>query len=122
MLNFDPNHPPERLAKVRLARWEYSDPVGVPHPDAVTLVVEASPETAGDIGVRLQWRIRGRWVSVAAPGVPVESHGPAGERVLRLDIRVKEKIEDDHAARLRASIVVAGKVVVRADLPIQAGD
>src|SRR5438874_12821838 len=40
MAQFDPNHPPAKATRVALKIWEYSDPVGVPHPDVVELVAE----------------------------------------------------------------------------------
>lgn len=35
--NFNPNQPPPKATEVVIDHWEYTDPVGVPHPDTVTL-------------------------------------------------------------------------------------
>lgn len=39
MEGLDPNAPPPKTTEVVLQKWEYSDPVGVPHPDVVDIVV-----------------------------------------------------------------------------------
>jgi hypothetical protein len=36
MENFDPNHPPPKTTPVTVAKWAYTDPVAVPHPDSIT--------------------------------------------------------------------------------------
>lgn len=40
MEGFDPNNPPPQLTPTPLSKWEYSDPVGVPHPDLVDALIE----------------------------------------------------------------------------------
>lgn len=37
--NFNPNQPPPKTTEVVIDRWEYTDPVGVPHPDTVSVHV-----------------------------------------------------------------------------------
>ena len=39
MEGLNPNNPPPKNTEVVLTRWEYTDPVGVPHPDTVDAVV-----------------------------------------------------------------------------------
>jgi len=39
MEGLNPNDPPPKNTEVELTRWEYSDPIGVPHPDVVNVVV-----------------------------------------------------------------------------------
>src|SRR5215472_4906630 len=39
MEGLNPNSPPPKNTEVKLAKWEYSDPVGVPHPDTIDVVV-----------------------------------------------------------------------------------
>src|SRR5262245_8658291 len=39
MEGLNPNAPPPKRTEVRITKWEYSDPVGVPHPDVVDVVV-----------------------------------------------------------------------------------
>lgn len=62
MENLDPNSPPPKRTDVMIKKWEYSDPVGIPHPDVVDLVMEIrnkgqsqSPQLVADISG--QWRI-----------------------------------------------------------------
>jgi hypothetical protein len=62
MENLDPNSPPPKRTDVIIKKWEYSDPVGIPHPDVVDLVMEIgnkgqsqSPQLVADISG--QWRI-----------------------------------------------------------------
>ena len=39
MEGLNPNNPPPKDTEVRLTRWEYTDPIGVPHPDTVDALV-----------------------------------------------------------------------------------
>jgi hypothetical protein len=39
MNNMSPNAPPPKTTVVNLDKWEYSDPIGVPHPDTVDVTV-----------------------------------------------------------------------------------
>jgi len=60
MDGLDPNHPPPKQTRVTIKKWEYSDPVGVPNPDVVDLVVKiknTSTETAAQVApaVQIQW-------------------------------------------------------------------
>ena len=43
MHNLDIEKPPPKETDVELKKWEYSDPVGVPNPDEITLVAEVGP-------------------------------------------------------------------------------
>lgn len=57
--NFNPNQPPPRTTEVTIDRWEYTDPVGVPHPDVVT--VHASVRNNGNAAtgaIRVKAEIR----------------------------------------------------------------
>jgi hypothetical protein len=42
----DPTNPPLKQTRVTIKRWEYSDPIGVPHPDSVDLTVEIRSKSA----------------------------------------------------------------------------
>jgi len=62
MENFDPNAPPPKKTEVVIKKWEYSDPVGVPHPDVVDLVIEIkntgqSPAAQVVAEISGQWRV-----------------------------------------------------------------
>lgn len=47
MENMDLDNPPTKNTDVIIDKWEYSDPVGVPHPDAVELAIELTTTDAG---------------------------------------------------------------------------
>jgi hypothetical protein len=60
MNGMDPNNPPPKQTHIVLKRWEYSDPIGVPHPDSVDLAIEVrnGDGTALDgavVDVEAQW-------------------------------------------------------------------
>jgi len=62
MEQFDPNAPPPKTTEVTIQKWEYTDPVGVPHPDVVDVVIELKNEgTSAASGIVTeiagQWRI-----------------------------------------------------------------
>lgn len=44
MESINPNAPPPKTTEVTLHAWEYTDPIGVPHPDTVDVVVELSAD------------------------------------------------------------------------------
>ncbi|HRD48051.1 MAG TPA: hypothetical protein PLD30_17015 [Candidatus Competibacteraceae bacterium] len=57
---FNPNSPPPKTTEVTIHKWEYTDPVGVPHPDSVDVVVVLTNEgTAPLTGVVAV--IAGQW-------------------------------------------------------------
>ncbi len=63
---FDPNHPPDKATVTILTKWEYSDPVSVPHPDVITLVATiASGEAVPSL--RIRWLTRTGWVEPKQP-------------------------------------------------------
>jgi hypothetical protein len=62
MNGLDPNKPPPKNTEIAIEKWDYSDPVGTPHPDIVDLVVEIrnesdAPLTALSVEVEGQWEI-----------------------------------------------------------------
>src|SRR5215510_2763262 len=60
MENLNPNAPPPKTQVIELERWEYTDPIGVPHPDTVDLVASLSIPP-GSSAVHLNARTTGRW-------------------------------------------------------------
>lgn len=61
MAHFDPNKPPPKQTDVVIDRWEYSDPVGVPHPDDITAHVRIrnkgeKPSTPVTVTVQVRWK------------------------------------------------------------------
>jgi|GEM_PF-5749752 len=124
MANFDPNHPPPRKTRVRLDRWEYSDPVGVPHPDTVTLVVmltSSGVQKNLDIVVRTQW-LGGRPAKAEALTSHIVSLEAGVPKIIEFQLPVKATIDQNHPKLLRSSIWAGAKELSHADLPITVGD
>ena len=105
MENLDPNSPPPKNTDVVIQKWEYSDPVGVPHPDVVDLVLEIrnmneapSPTLVAEISG--QWRTG-----------PISSEGKAawGTRQPVKSLRL-DAIPPGKAASVRIPIDIAGRV------------
>lgn len=60
MEGLNPNAPPPKNTEVKLTKWEYSDPVGVPHPDTVDVVVTLA--NSGGQGLsNLEVEVAGEW-------------------------------------------------------------
>jgi hypothetical protein len=60
MNGLDPDNPPEKETETELRKWEYSDPVGVPHPDVVEVSLEMTNMGARKavlVGTSARWRI-----------------------------------------------------------------
>jgi len=116
--------PLPKTTRVKLDRWEYSDPVGVPNPDEVILVatLTAPAPRSLQLAVRTSWRIRGTWrQGTTLPPRPV-TLAAATPRVEEFIIPVRRMIHDRDARRLAAIIQVDGKGSIRAELPIIGGD
>jgi hypothetical protein len=61
MGKFDPNKPPPKETEVVIDKWEYSDPVGVPHPDSMTAHIRvhntgSTPAAAFKLVVQTRWK------------------------------------------------------------------
>jgi hypothetical protein len=105
MENFDPNNPPPKATEVAIERWEYSDPVGVPHPDIVDVVVTLKSNGGGGKGavsatLSGQWRVGPIKDASSADWTPLQALkswesvaiGEASSGVLRLPIDVAGRI------------------------------
>jgi hypothetical protein len=62
MDGLNPNNPPPKNTEVELTRWEYTDPVGVPHPDSVDAVVTVENKGKAQSGdliatIAREWQI-----------------------------------------------------------------
>jgi hypothetical protein len=61
MEGLDPDAPPPKQTEVILQRWEYSDPIGVPHPDKFTVVVTIANRSTQSLELQLhglpRWKI-----------------------------------------------------------------
>jgi hypothetical protein len=116
--------PLPKTTRVKLDRWEYSDPVGVPNPDDVILVVTLSAPAGRTLSltVRPNWRIGGNWrtgIALPARSIALE---PGAARTEEFTIPVRQMIYDLRARRLSAMVMADGKQVARAELPIIGGD
>ena len=144
MDGLDPNHPPAKETRVAIKKWEYSDPVGVPHPDVVDLVVQIK-NTSGDPvsqvapAVQIQWlegpqskKQAAAWSAPAALPAQEALSIPAHEsKLFRYSIDVRgemARLAKQHGWpwSLRATVTtsVAGSALgsTKADLPITPGD
>jgi hypothetical protein len=123
MVGLDPNHPPKKATPVVLSKWEYSDPVGVPHPDIVTLVVTFKPNivAASRVSVRTRWRVGRKWLKGPRVEAPEKSVA-AGTNSVSFEIPVADGINRLSPNLLRSDVLVNGHVAAHADLPVQIGD
>ena len=60
MDGLNPNNPPPKTTEVELQRWEYSDPIGVPHPDMIDAVITIENLGADDMSA-LSIHTEGEW-------------------------------------------------------------
>jgi hypothetical protein len=146
MEGLNPNAPPPKNTEVKLTKWEYSDPVGVPHPDVIDVLVtlknptnEALSNLQVEIGV--QWQVGPSRKQAAATwsdrSVLSEQHGielqAGGEKTVRVTIDLKKKMDElekqrkwPFALRANAEVRAAGASSAlsqtHAALPIKPGD
>jgi hypothetical protein len=148
MEGLNPNAPPPKNTEVRLTKWEYSDPVGVPHPDTVDFVVtitNSSDQTLSNLEVevtgewkngRLQDAKTAAWSKPSslkkAEHITIESRT---SQTLRVPVNLKAVMDTlgkhgewPYAFSATAAVRVAGSgsaqplAQVSAELPIEAGD
>ncbi len=144
MDGMDPNNPPPKQTRVTLTSWEYSDPIGVPHPDTVELAIKIrnNSSVALDgtvIQVEAQWleglqsrKNSAMWGERERVGKPLtRSIAPNGREIVILPIDISAKMKTLAASKrwpwsLRVFIVVrnSGKLIAsdRLELPITPGD
>ena len=144
MNGMDPNNPPPKQTRIVLKRWEYSDPIGVPHPDSVELAIDVKNGggTALDgavVEVEAQWldgpqrrKAASVWTARSPVGkllsVSVASDGQQGLTV-PIDLAAKMKALEPSRRwpwALRTFITVrrGGKLIgsTQLELPITPGD
>lgn len=145
MVGINPNAPPPKTTETRIAKWEYSDPVGVPHPDTVDIVIaldnSGAPLRELEVAATGQWRTGplhnesgAGWsepfafqtfngVSVVAPET----------KTLRIPVDLKARMDSlerqgawPYALRVSVSVRVRGTgnpvAQATAELPIRPGD
>jgi hypothetical protein len=139
MNGLNPNAPPPKTTDVRIKQWEYTDPVGVPHPDVVDAVLLLSGTGAeGLTGLEIEftaqwkiWRYGKPRTAVWGAVKPMRIVAAAGEVRLPVDLKTMmdtlEK-QDRWPFALRVSAVVKRRgatvplVQARGELPIRQGD
>lgn len=92
MEGLNPNAPPPKNTEVKLTKWEYSDPVGVPHPDVVDAVVTLKAAT-GEAMSRLRVEVARQWKEGSRSNAAKAVWGPA---------TVIKKLEDVNVPRAGA--------------------
>lgn len=146
MEGLNPNAPPPKQTEVRITKWEYSDPVGVPHPDVVDIVVTLVDTNTRalsnlEVEVATEWNegsSRGAagavWSrSTVIQSFPSASIGSSGRQILRVPVNLKAKMDSLGKQKkwpyaLRATVTVRERssaqpiVQTRAELPIRRGD
>ena len=146
MNGLNPNAPPPKNTEVTITKWEYSDPIGVPHPDVIEIVLAlqndgSQPMSGLEIELTGQWRIgplrtaaRAAWTERAAlKKFQDVSVGPASTQKLRVPVDLKAKMDPlykrgrwPHTLRITAVVRQPGAAApvarAQADLPIRPGD
>ena len=143
MEGMNPNSPPPKNTEVKLSKWEYSDPIGVPHPDTVDVAVTVqNPGSEAlsnlEVEIRVQWKTGPEGKQSAATwleptvlkkqGISVDA---GGQQTVRAPVDLKKQMDQlgkqkkwPFALRAIAEVRTAGAVVSQgqADLPIKPGD
>ena len=146
MEGMNPNSPPPKNTEVKLTKWEYSDPIGVPHPDVVDAIVTVSNQTGAalsnlEVEVTVQWKTgpsRKASTAVWTDGsVLKQFHDikvePGAQQTVRAPVDLKKEMDElekqkkwPFALRVRAEVRRTGVATAlsktSADLPITPGD
>jgi hypothetical protein len=144
MVGLDPNAPPPKATRVKLERWEYSDPIGVPHPEILDVTAQISNHSDRD-DVTIRPKIEIQWLEGAEDNkssarwgkkillTPPESFrlGPSETRTLRYPIGLAEKmtvLSKTHEwpwslrATISTSVPGSAEEMVAIELPISPAD
>jgi hypothetical protein len=144
MEGMDPNHPPPKETRIPIRRWEYTDPVGVPHPDVVDLVVlirNDSPREMEGVSpdIQIQWlegsmrrKESAAWDKLVLIPTPAPVRLAVNEtRTFRFPIDLAAKMKSlapKHAWPWALRVIATAKVPgtaagsTQAELPIIPGD
>jgi hypothetical protein len=141
----NPNAPPPKTTEVVLRKWEYSDPIDVPHPDVVDVVVELRNESEVEaknlmVDISTRWQTgpqRSRAKAVWGKTASVQRLSPFNleahaAHTLRVPVNLAERMKKLEKTgswpwRLQATVTITsptGKVLARtqANLPVTPGD
>ena len=147
MNGMNPNAPPPKTTEIKLDKWEYSDPIGVPHPDVVDVTVAVENRSDGPardvvIEVGSRWSVgpmkdksKAAWESDAFTPIyrsqPM-AIAPHGRQIVRVQVDLAAKMKSLEAAEAwpwaletqatTSAAGVAAPVKASAALPIAAGD
>ena len=121
MEGLDPNRPPNKETVTVIDRWEYSDPIAVPHPDIITLAAYIPLSIAGDISVKTQW-LKHKWSKEIDVKPLLIQDVDQNMRLIKVDIPVKNYIYTNRPKKMRAVIKVGKHSLAVFDLPIVMGD
>ena len=146
MEGLNPNAPPPKNTEVRITKWEYSDPIGVPHPDIVDVVLALKNDGAQtlsglEIELTAQWKIgplrtpaRAVWADRTVLKKFQEiSVGSAATQTFRVPVDLKTKMDTlykqakwPHTLEIAVTVRQPGAatplVRSQADLPIRPAD
>lgn len=141
----NPNSPPPKNTEVTISKWEYTDPIEVPHPDVVDVVVDLrnqldSPAENLVVDISARWKTgpqRNKARAVWRRGASLKRFTAVrldarGSLSLRVPVNLAEKMNALSASRswpwaLRVRVAIStasGRPVqkITADLPIIPGD
>jgi hypothetical protein len=144
MNGLDPNKPPPKNTEIAIEKWDYSDPVGTPHPDVVDFAVEIrnesdAPVTAVSIEIEGQWKVGpfsketlAKWSTpVKLKSIEPSSVASHQAENVRVPINVAAKMAElksskgwPYAFRGKATVIKDGSTVATAEseLAILKGD
>jgi len=146
MEGMNPNTPPPKNTEVTLSKWEYTDPVGVPHPDVVDIVATLANDTAAaspplEVEVAGEWKTgpmgsaaRAVWGERSVLRTFQDVAVPAGgSQEIRVPVDLKQAMDRlepqkrwPHALRITVTVRRPGSTQAvaerQAELPIRAGD
>ncbi len=144
MEGMDPNSPPAKETPTVITKWEYSDPVGVPHPDEVDLIAETDNSSAAIEGayavVERRWKVgplnnqkKAKWErwelsTSSAIKIPAKGEFKIGSVDIKgkmdplfkksrwpFELEIRVTFYSDHTKTKRLT-------VLKANLPLQSGD
>lgn len=146
MEGMNPNSPPPKNTEVKLTKWEYSDPIGVPHPDVVDAVLTLNNQTDAalsnlEVEVTVQWKTgpsrkasaavwTDRSVLKQLRDVKVEA---GAQQTVRVPVDLKKEMDELEkqkkwpfalrvGAEVRRTGVATALSQTRSELPITPGD
>jgi hypothetical protein len=111
MEGLNPNAPPPKTTEVMLQKWAYTDPIGVPHPDVVDVVVELKnhgdqPVESLDVRLTGRWRVgpmtsqsRAAWEKPIVLWTDTISVGPQYIQNIRVPVHIATKMAELAKAR-----------------------